>query len=114
MTKPRFLKTTDFSIKACVPTKMFVFPTIKFSWSNFLSFCFVDPVNKPTDRFNLLAYLLILWKCCSARTSVGAINATCPKPSIAINIHIKATIVFPLPTSPCINLFICLPEDISL
>ena len=43
----------------------------------------------------------MLKKCCSARISVGAMNATCRPFSIATSDAISATIVLPAPTSPC-------------
>ena len=40
-------------------------------------------------------------QCCSARISVGAISAVCQPHSAARTAERTATIVFPLPTSPC-------------
>ena len=48
----------------------------------------------------------MLMKCCSARISVGAMNATWRLFSIATSAAISATIVFPDPTSPCRRRFI--------
>ncbi len=45
--------------------------------------------------------LCSLRKCCSARISVGAMNATCLPLSIACSAASAATIVLPEPTSPC-------------
>ena len=45
-------------------------------------------------------------KCCSARISVGAMNATCRPFSIATSAASSATIVLPAPTSPCSSRFI--------
>ena len=51
-------------------------------------------------------YFLKEVKCCSANTSVGAINAACLLFFIVAVTAAAATIVFPEPTSPCNNLFI--------
>ena len=48
----------------------------------------------------------MLKKCCSARISVGAMNATCRPFSIATSAAISATMVLPAPTSPCSRRFI--------
>ena len=57
-------------------------------------------------------------KCCSARISVGAMNATCRPFSIATSAASSATIVLPAPTSPCSSRFIgcgrCRSSTISL
>ena len=57
-------------------------------------------------------------KCCSARISVGAMNATCSPFSIATSAASSATIVLPAPTSPCSSRFIgcgrCMSSTISL
>ena len=58
-------------------------------------------------------YLLSSSKCWFARIVVGAIIAAWYPFLTAIYIEIAATIVFPLPTSPCINLFITLSLNIS-
>ncbi|CFN70475.1 Uncharacterised protein [Bordetella pertussis] len=42
-----------------------------------------------------------LRKCCSARISVGAINATWASQAMACAAAMAATTVLPLPTSPC-------------
>ena len=56
-------------------------------------------------------------KCCSARISVGAMNATWKPFSIATIAAISATIVLPEPTSPCSSRFIgcgrCMSSTIS-
>ena len=56
-------------------------------------------------------------KCCSARISVGAMNATWKPFSIATSAAISATIVLPDPTSPCSSRFIgdsrCMSATIS-
>ena len=56
-------------------------------------------------------------KCCSARISVGAMNATCSPFSIATIAASSATIVLPAPTSPCSRRFIgcgrCMSSTIS-
>src|SRR2546430_2769485 len=60
----------------------------------------------------------MLRKCCSARISVGAMNATCSPFSIATSAASSATIVFPAPTSPWSSRFIgcgrCKSSTISL
>ena len=59
----------------------------------------------------------MLKKCCSARISVGAMNATCRPFSIATSEAISATMVLPAPTSPCNSRFIgcgrCMSVTIS-
>src|SRR5262249_1892395 len=45
-------------------------------------------------------------KCCTARISVGAIKAAWHPFSIPLTAAFRATMVFPLPTSPCSNRFI--------
>ncbi len=44
--------------------------------------------------------LLMVWKCCSASSVVGASSATCLPPCTATNIARSATSVLPKPTSP--------------
>ena len=59
------------------------------------------PVCNSTLTPSGLNHLLKFWKCCSARISVGAINATLKPLSSAINAVQAATAVLPDPTSPC-------------
>ena len=56
----------------------------------------------------------MLRACCSARISVGAISAVCKPFSIAAIIAITATMVLPLPTSPCSRRFIGAVDFMSL
>ena len=51
--------------------------------------------------------------CCSARSSVGAMNAACFPFLTAQKQAAAAIIVLPLPTSPCTSRFITCPEDRS-
>ncbi len=56
----------------------------------------------------------MVMKCCSARISVGAMNATWKPFSIATSAAISATIVLPEPTSPCSSRFIGCGRFMSL
>ena len=53
-------------------------------------------------------------KCWRARISVGAIMQAWKPLSTASSIDISATIVLPLPTSPCSSRFIWQPVTVSL
>ncbi len=78
------------------------------------SFALVEPVNKAIRTSKGSNNWLKLSICCSARISVGIINADWYPALAAANNAIAATIVFPLPTSPCNNRCICLASFKSL
>ena len=66
----------------------------------------VDPVSSATRKRDACSSREMFMKCCSARISVGAMNATCRPFSIATSAASSATIVLPAPTSPCSSRFI--------
>ena len=65
--------------------------------------CFAgsDPDSHAMSTPTPASQLESLRQCCSARISVGAMNATCRPLSIACSAASAATIVLPEPTSPC-------------
>ena len=77
----------------------------------------VAPVMSSTRKRDFSRSVRRLRKCCSARISVGAMNATCRPFSIATSAANSATIVLPAPTSPCSSRFIgvarCMSSTIS-
>ena len=99
---------------ACVPTTIPASPFAMFANTFDLLAPVTDPVNNSTwvpsslpPSSPLVASapinFFIVLKCCPAKTSVGASNAACPPASTAASIARRATIVFPLPTSPWSN-----------
>ena len=64
------------------------------------------PVSSATRNRDGCSSREMFTKCCSARISVGAMNATCSPFSIATSAASSATIVLPAPTSPCSSRFI--------
>ena len=56
---------------------------------------------------------VIVFRCCSANISVGAIMQAWNSLPMAMSIAMSATRVFPDPTSPCKSLFIWMPDLMS-
>ena len=106
ITNPRFLNCTTSSITACVPTTMWMVSSINPFKILLRSAVFVLPVSIASSMGISLSSLDKLAKCCWARISVGAIIQLWYPLSVANNILNKATIVLPLPTSPCKSRFI--------
>ena len=103
-TKPMFSKVTFCWNNACVPIIM--------SASKLWLFLFEDVISEHV-RFKSLINSLIVLKCCSARISVGAIKTDLLLFSMHCIIANNATMVFPLPTSPCRSLNILLEPSWS-
>ena len=66
----------------------------------------VVPVSSASRNRDACSRRDTFTKCCSARISVGAMNATCRPFSIATRADSSATMVLPAPTSPCSRRFI--------
>ena len=96
----RFLKFTSEEKRAWVPMAKSTSPWLKAFNSRLLPFPLTSPVTKAiltpkgdrsSDAFSA---------CCLAKSSVGAIKATCPPFSMTERALIHATRVLPAPTSP--------------
>ena len=107
MAKPKFLNSTSSWIKAWVPITMSISPALTASKSSLRTFLRIPPTNRPILTSKLAKNLMRLLACCSARISVGAIKAAWWPEVMVAYMAIAATTVFPLPTSPCNNRFIC-------
>ena len=127
-------------MRAWVPTTISISPDANFSLVIFLTFSFRLPIrrasvmslpdsipsiliifsNSPSSRISIFMPFEAtkrednVWKCCSAKTSVGAIKADCLPDETAVIIAAAATTVLPLPTSPCKSLPMAVSLDISL
>ena len=110
-TNPSCLKVTLCSINAWVPITKCTAP-LAISCCNFF-FALLCAVKSSTRIPIGSSNACIVWKCWRESNSVGAINAACVPASIACNINSNATIVLPLPTSPCNNRTIRWPCCIS-
>ena len=97
----RSANAMSFCNRACVPTVSFIFPEP--NPSSILARCAfrMRPVTNATSKPNGATSSRMVWACCSARISVGAIKAACAPLSAAHNMAWRATRVLPDPTSPC-------------
>ena len=100
MTSPRFLNSTSFWNKAWVPMMTAASPVRILASSSTRFF----PVTRPDSQAVLMpsgaSQLDMLMKCCSARSSVGAIRAVCKLFSKECTDARAAMTVLPEPTSP--------------
>ncbi len=98
--RPRRLNSTSLLSSLCVPTTMSMLPSVRPASAALVSL----PVRKRDSSATLTGHLpkrsLMVWKCCSASSVVGASSATCLPPSTAMNAARSATSVLPKPTSP--------------
>ena len=101
ITKPRFWNSTSSENRACVPTAILTVPSASLALASSLAFLRWLPESQTTSRPKGSSHCLNLMKCCSARISVGAITAACAPDSMAVSADKAATMVLPLPTSPC-------------
>ncbi|CAM5661190.1 hypothetical protein SGRIM128S_09003 [Streptomyces griseomycini] len=111
-TRPRSWNCTLSSISAWVPMTMPASPVARSSraWrraaapmepvSSTTLVAFSAPPSIPPSASSPIISVTERW-CCWASTSVGASIAACPPASTTASMARRATIVFPLPTSPC-------------
>ena len=115
-TTPRARYSTPSEIRAWVPTTMSTSPAASPSEALRRSAAPRLPDNRSTRRGRSPPSLdgsgthrswsnaAIVWWCCSASTSVGAIKAPWKPPCTAVSKALRATTVLPAPTSPCMSL----------
>ena len=91
----------SFCNRAWVPTVSCIFPEC--NPSSILVRCAfgMRPVTSAISKPNGATSSRMVWACCSAKISVGAIKAACAPLSAAHNMAWRATRVLPDPTSPC-------------
>mmetsp|Transcript_10120 Transcript_10120/g.29077 ORF Transcript_10120/g.29077 Transcript_10120/m.29077 type:complete len:204 (-) Transcript_10120:1880-2491(-) len=105
--RPSLLNSTPPLMRACVPITICSDPSARPSSVCRRGAALVLPVSMATlgtsapAPCSLAMRSSMLRLCCAARTSVGAISATCHPHLAAASIARKATAVFPEPTSPC-------------
>ncbi len=124
-TAPRARKCTSSVSRACVPTTMSTEPRRSPSSTDARSLARSLPVSSWIDsglsppstasswRLSRSRSWRIETRCCSARTSVGAIRAPWRPPSIAASNAVSATMVLPDPTSPWSRRCIGSGDDMS-
>ena len=100
-------------MSACVPTASAASPEASAASVSRLAFAPMEPVSLTTFSPKGARKPLSVAKCCSASSSVGAMNALCSPLPAASQMSAAATRVLPEPTSPCISRFISLPEVMS-
>ena len=109
----RFLNSTSEENRAWVPMARSTSPLARAFKSRLLPFPFTSPVTKailtPRGERSSAAFSA----CCLARSSVGAIKATCPPFEMMYRALIHATSVFPAPTSPWSSLYMGEEEERS-
>ena len=117
MASPSEWKFTVPCTSACVPTMRSIAPADSRASRSRRRSPVVAPVMSSTRKRDFSSSFRRLRKCCSARISVGAMNATCSPFSMATRAASRATIVLPAPTSPCSRRFIgvlrCMSSTIS-
>ena len=117
ITSPSSRKATGSWTSAWVPTTRWSDPDESSACASRRWRAGVEPVSSVIRKREDSSSLRIVMKCCSARISVGAMNATWNPFSIATTAAISATIVLPDPTSPCSSRFIgelrCMSATIS-
>ncbi len=99
--RPSRRNSTGSSRSACVPTSMSMRPPASASRTCARALPFTRPVRSSARKRVLPKIRKIVVKCCSARISVGAMRAVWRPHSAARMAERTATIVLPLPTSPC-------------
>ena len=103
--RARLRNCTCSWITAWVPTTSAASPLAMSASISVRCFFFWLPVNQatrlPRGASKGSSQPTSLAKCCSARISVGAINAHCQPSSMAMAAASAATTVLPEPTSPC-------------
>ncbi|CUI32654.1 Uncharacterised protein [Achromobacter xylosoxidans] len=99
--RPRRWNSTWSWISACVPTTSCTLPSAAAAAASRRALAVRLPLSQATFTPSGCSHDTSLRKCCSARISVGAINATCAPPAMAWAAAMAATTVLPLPTSPC-------------
>ena len=105
-TRPSCLNRTSPCTRACVPTTRCAAPDSTSAKLDLRAAAETAPVNRATRKREGSSSREMVEKCCSARISVGAMNATCRPFSRATSAASRATIVLPAPTSPCSRRFI--------
>ncbi len=111
--KPRFLNAMSGWIKAWVPIKISISPFSKSSKIWRRAAALVEPVSNSTRTFSGSKKLPIVFACCCAKISVGAIKVACIPAVIAAYIAKAATTVLPEPTSPWSKRFMWIGRFIS-
>ena len=101
MEKARFLKLTPSWKRVCVPMSRFMVPDSKLDKISLRDLPLSLPVRMEMLMPIFFARGASVWKCWRARSSVGAMKATCPPDSMTEQEAMKATMVLPEPTSPC-------------
>ena len=99
-TTARRAKRTSSSSSACVPTTNDSSPVASLLSVSARRDALVEPVSSARRTASPGMSAWSVAKCCSARTSVGAMNAACMSCSTARRIACSATTVLPEPTSP--------------
>ena len=101
MDRPSRWNSTWSWISACVPTTSCTLPSATAAAASRRALAVRLPVIQAMFTPSGCNHAASLRKCCSARISVGAINATWAPAAMAWAAAMAATTVLPLPTSPC-------------
>ncbi len=105
--------STSRENRACVPTTMSIDPSDRARRRRERPEAFTLPVRKASRMPSGSSTTAAFSACWRARSSVGAITAACPPSSTARRQAMKATRVFPEPTSPCSRRAIGKPSSMS-
>ena len=100
MSRPKFLNWVFSLSNLCVPTTMSTVPSAMPFMAAVISFCERKRLISAIFTGHLAKRSIRVWKCCSAKSVVGAKKATCRPPVTATKAARRATSVLPKPTSP--------------